>query len=231
MTSGQTIAIHTIGTGTPYSLMATIKSERKLADGNTISGVITSRQFRDSEGRTRMEAPLNCSAGKDHEPVWEGGIQVADPIAKVQIDWNEWTFPKKVATITHREVSTPSPPTPQQHLQIAKRRVETYDHAAPDARRHIEQVQVEDLGRRTIMGLAASGMRITRTQPPGMAGNSLPLIFVEEIWQSDDFGVYLLNITEDPIFGKSTYEVTSFTRDEPDASLFQPPADYEVKTQ
>jgi hypothetical protein len=39
----------------------------------------------------------------------------------------------------------------------------------------------------------------------------------------------LLDIKDDPFFGKSTYEVTSFTAGEPDASLFQVPAGYTIK--
>ena len=72
-------------------------------------------------------------------------------------------------------------------------------------------------------------MRTTRTVPAGTRGNSLPLIYVEETWISDQYGMILRSIHDDPVLGKSTYEVTNFVPGEPDTSLFHPPADYTLK--
>ncbi len=91
-----------------------------------------------------------------------------------------------------------------------------------------EQRKFEDLGKRNLAGLEASGWRVTRIIPPGMVGNTLPLTDVEERWESDQYGIYLVVVSDDPIMGKSSYEVTSFTPGEPDPLLFQLPADYKV---
>jgi hypothetical protein len=226
----QSPVITRTGIGTPYSLTATIKTEMKLYDGNTISGFTTSRQARDSQGRTRVENPSVCPMDKDHQPHWQGSITVIDPVAKTRTLWQESLTPAaKIATVTHvPSVNIPIPRTAQEEYGEAKVLSQASDHASLEAKRYNQQFKAEDLGKRNIAGLEASGLRITRTSPVGMLGNSLPLTYVEEKWISDEYGIIVLDINDDPILGKSTYEVNNFTRAEPDASLFQPPADYKV---
>jgi hypothetical protein len=223
----QLTAITRTGVGTPYTLTAIIKTEMKLPDGNTIRGFTTSRQALDSEGRTRVETPSYCAVDKNGQPYWDGNIMVTDPVAKTQTYWHEGLGSYAKATLTHMPFFTISnPPTAQQEYRTAEQVSQAYDKAGPQIK-HDSQ-KVEDLGKRDIAGLEASGMRITRTSPAGMQGNSLPLIYVEEKWVSDEYGMILLDTNDDPIFGKSTYEVTDFATGEPDASLFQPPADYKI---
>jgi len=227
--AAQSATVMRTGVATPYSLTAIIKTEVKLTDGNTISGFTTSRQAQDSQGRIRVDNPSSCVMDKDHQPKWQGSITVTDPIAKTYTSWLElFNSTVKIATVTHvPSLRLSNPPTAQTDYRMAQRMSRAYNNADPQVK-HDSQ-KVEDLGQRNIAGLEASGMRITRTSPPGMAGNSLPLAYVEERWVSDQYGIILLDINDDPFLGKSTYEVTDFTRAEPDASLFQPPADYKIE--
>lgn len=224
----QSVAIMRTGVATPYLLTAIIKTETKLSDGNIISGFTTSRQAQDSQGRTRVDSPLNCAMDSDHQSKWQGSIAVTDPVAKTYTSWQEMlNAPTKIAIIMHvPSVRVSNPPTEQAEYRAMQHMSQANDHAGPQTK-HDSQ-QVEDLGRRNINGLEASGMRITRTSPEGMVGNLRPLSYVEEKWVSDQYGIILLDIKDDPIWGKSTYEVTSFARGEPDSSLFQPPADYKM---
>jgi hypothetical protein len=227
--SAQSTAINRTGVGTAYSLTATINTETKLSDGNTISGFTTVHQARDTQGRTRVETPSICAMDKDHQPHWDGFITVEDPVASTYTLWQE-SFPsfRKIATVTHApSLKLSNPPTAQQEYNIAEQLGQASGHVGPQAK-YAAQFKVEDLGKRIIAGLESSGMRITRTVPSGMLGNSLPLTYIEEKWVSDDYRIILLDISDDPVLGKSTYEVTSFTPSEPDPSLFQPPADYEI---
>jgi hypothetical protein len=43
-------------------------------------------------------------------------------------------------------------------------------------------------------------------------------------------GINVRQVNDDPLMGKTTRELVSFSQGEPDASMFQPPADYEVAT-
>lgn len=222
--SAQSTAINRTGVGTAYSLTATVRTETKLSDGNTISGFTTVHQARDTQGRTRVETPSICAMDKDHQPHWAGSITVEDPVVNTYTLWQE-SFPsfRKIATVTHApSLRLSNPPTAQQEYNIAQQHSQASSH--PGA----TQFKVDDLGKRNIAGLEASGIRTTRTVPSGVLGNSLPLTYVEEKWVSDDYRIILLDISDDPVLGKSTYEVTSFTPSEPDPSLFQPPADYEI---
>jgi len=227
--AGQTRAIMRTGVATPYSLTAIIKTEMKLANGNTISGFTTSRQARDSQGRSHVEYPVNCVLDNDHRPKWQGSITIIDPAAKTLTTWQEsLNMSTKIATVAHvPSLKISNPLTAQQEYRMEQHISQFHDRTIPQAKQ--DSQQVEDLGRRNIVGLEASGLRITRTSPSGMVGNSLPLSYVEEKWVSDEYGIILLDINDDPIWGRSTYEVTNFTPVEPDASLFQPPADYKVE--
>jgi hypothetical protein len=225
-------ATNRTGIDTPYSLTAILRTEKKLLDGNTISTFATSRQARDGEGRTRVDEPYICVLDRDQRPVLHAMVKVTDPVAATRTTWQDELGQAKKTATTHHDpylARLSKPPTAQEEYRREERFSHVYDKADP-ALKHDSQ-QVEDLGQRTIAGLAASGFRVTVTSPVGMVGNSLPLTFVHEEWISDQYRIVVLEIKDDPIYGKSTYEVTSFTPGEPDASLFQPPADYEVKTQ
>jgi hypothetical protein len=198
----------------------------KLADGNTISGFLTSRQSRDGLCRTRVDNPMGCGIDKNGQPQWRGSIFVSDPTAKTTTGWNEGWALDKTAIIMHvPTLQVPNPPAPRDELRGEQMRSAVHARGGGDAEK------VEDLGKRDILGLAANGMRLTRTTPAGKQGNAQPLVYVEERWVSDQYRMVLLDVYDDPVWGRCTYEVTNFTVGEPVASLFQPPADYEVKTQ
>jgi hypothetical protein len=158
----------------------------------------------------------------EHQPHWNGSIVVTDPVTNTRTAWM-LNFPSSVRTVsvTHMlsGLKMPRPLTPQDEYNMQKRIAQSQDPKAGSQR-------VEDLGTRNILGLQASGFRITRSTTTMIAGNSILLTYVEETWVSDQYRMVLLDIQDDPIVGKSTYEVTDFNRDEPDASLFQPPAGY-----
>jgi hypothetical protein len=92
----------------------------------------------------------------------------------------------------------------------------------------------EELGIQTFQGVEAQGHRSTWTIPAGEIGNSEPLMRVDEVWFSTTLGLSGINmhqVNDDQQYGKTTREMVKFTQGEPDASLFQPPQDYEVVTQ
>lgn len=91
-------------------------------------------------------------------------------------------------------------------------------------------VTTEQLGTKTILGLQATGTRVTRTIPAEQMGNAKPIEVVTERWMSNDLQIPLLTVHTDPMMGTMTHKVTSVNRAEPDASLFQIPSDYKVKS-
>lgn len=51
---------------------------------------------------------------------------------------------------------------------------------------------------------------------------------MHERWYSPELKLEVMNIQNDPRYGQTTFKLTNINRGEPDPSLFQPPADYQV---
>ncbi|MFL6208077.1 MAG: energy transducer TonB [Pyrinomonadaceae bacterium] len=87
----------------------------------------------------------------------------------------------------------------------------------------------ESLGRQTIEGVAADGTRVTVTIPAGTMGNERPINIVTERWYSPELQTVVMTKHSDPRFGETTYRLTNINRSEPAHSLFEVPADFEIK--
>jgi hypothetical protein len=87
----------------------------------------------------------------------------------------------------------------------------------------------EELGSRTIEGILAEGKRTIRTIPAGEIGNEFDIEIVTETWFSEELGVIVLKEHKDPRFGETVYRLTEITLEEPDPSLFDIPANFEIK--
>lgn len=87
----------------------------------------------------------------------------------------------------------------------------------------------ESLGKQMIEGVECDGTRTITTIPAGTFGNERAIETIREQWFSPELKMMVLSKTTDPRFGESTYRLTNINRSEPDATLFQVPADYTVK--
>jgi len=85
------------------------------------------------------------------------------------------------------------------------------------------------LGTKYIEGVSATGTRTTRTINPGTMGNERPIVCISDTWISSDLKVTVLTETDDGQAGRSTMKLVNIVRSEPNAALFQIPADYTVK--
>jgi hypothetical protein len=91
-------------------------------------------------------------------------------------------------------------------------------------------VKTESLGTQTVAGVAAEGTRITRTIPAGQVGNAAPLVITIERWYSPELQTDVMRKEVNPQFGQTTFQLTNVVRAEPEASLFQVPSTYTVKS-
>jgi len=202
--------------GAPYSAQAVTQFTQTLADGSHIQRTNTASVARDSEGRTRREETIGAigplsTAGNARKTVF-----IHDPVAGA-------SYVLDPATRTARQgPERPLPPNPRDASE-AQPRMRHGDFAE-----HSAQIKTEDLGTQTMEGLTVQGKRITRTIPAGQIGNEHALQIVTETWHSPDLQATVMSKTDDPRVGETVYRLTSVTRAEPDASLFQVPADYKV---
>jgi hypothetical protein len=201
----------------PYTAEFKITSVKVLSDGSTITRESTELVAVDSQGR-RMTATTIVPVSADQTA--KTTVHVFDPQARTNLSWS---VPGEKATVT----AMPEPGTVRSSCPAS-----TGPRAAQPLPQH-EKPTVEDLGTETIQGVEARGHRTTIVTPAGAIGNNDPLTRTTEVWMSFTRGLNGLiarEITDDPQTGKRSRELTSFTQAEPDASLFQPPANYEVVT-
>jgi hypothetical protein len=193
--------------GMPYSAEQVTENVQTLADGNKITRTSKSRQFRDSEGRTRNDVIEQPNLPPEVANRFSF-IRISDPITGYT-----YTFSPSTKTATRRKIIPPAefprPTTPRAP-------VSGYNSRS------------EDLGSRTIDGIETTGRRFIITIAPGTVGNEKAIETVSESWYSSLLRIMLLNTNSDPRTGVSTTRTINIKRDEPDKSLFEIPADYKI---
>ena len=90
-------------------------------------------------------------------------------------------------------------------------------------------VKTEQLGQQSIEGVLVTGKRVTTTIATGAVGNDRPIVVVHEEWRSPELKIVVKTIDSDPRTGEQTMELQELARADPDPSLFQAPAGYQVK--
>ncbi len=207
-------------TGAPLTAELTVTRDTTLADGNTIHTDSQVKVYRDSQGRTRREM----------------GVDLVTP-ATGNVKRNMVTINDPVTG--QRYVLNPDNKTARQMPGHRPKSHGLNGHgpdgpAAGDAGRFGGPgggaVTKEDLGTKTINGVQAEGVRVTRTISAGAIGNSKPINVVTERWYSPDLQMVVMVVHSDPMMGTVTTKLTNVTKGDPDASLFQVPSDYKVET-
>jgi hypothetical protein len=208
-------------TGAPMTATVTVTHDQTLSDGNTIHTDQQSTEYRDSQGRVRREVPFKLvtpSTGATQGTM----VIIMDPVAG-----KRYVLNPQNKTAHEMPLHPPKPPAGASGDQIT---VATGVGTEAAGVKLDESVNTESLGTKNILGLPAQGTRVTRTIPAGQIGNTKAISVVTERWMSNDLQIPLTTSHSDPMMGTMTMTVTSITRGEPDASLFQVPSDYKVET-
>jgi len=184
---------------------------------------------RDSQGRVRSErvtGEFKHDNGVDAGKTVQGRlIMICDPVAQTltEIDTLNAT-----AKIIHSRPSALSVPGHSPGLSAAPPHRTFCSSRQPSNRGANESV--EDLGDQTIEGIQAHGVRITlRMAGLSTSGESLGSESVRDVWCSDDLSAVLLTVSGNAKSDvKNTIAMQNIQRSEPDAALFQIPADYAI---
>jgi len=195
-------------TGAPFSAVQVTTHQQTLANGNAIQRQETTNLFRDSQGRVREEMTRSGANGQGSRTM----VTISDPVAQVVRRLNP-----QAKTVS--EVPIRQPAAGGASARMARGRGV---HEGPP------NVVKEDLGTQTVNGVSATGTRMTRTIAAGAIGNAQPIQIVRETWVSSDLKVPVMVKISDPRFGTTVTQLTNVARSEPDAALFQAPADYTV---
>ncbi len=199
----------------PYSAERIVETTRVLADGTQIHTTRLSREYRDSQGRRRVEMfnlGTESAAGATAAPDF---IDIFDPVAGADYSLNtrERTAHK---TLMVRPTPPKAPPAAGT----------TQNSAAPARVNHAPERKREPLGEQTIEGFQTEGTRFTETYPVGLIGNDRPIDRVREQWFSRELREMLLMTIDDPRSGNEVDRLASIVREEQPPELFQVPADY-----
>jgi hypothetical protein len=198
-------------TGAPYSAQAVTERTQTLPDGNTIHTTTTANVYRDSQGRTRREQEI----GAIGPWAMQGGprkvIFIADPVSGFIHTLNPDTQVAREMPFRARTGARKGAETPRQRPENPN-------------------IKTESLGTQVMGGVTAQGTRITRTIPAGQVGNQAPIVITIERWYSPELQTEVMRKQVDPRFGVTTFQLTNIVRAEPDASLFQVPPNYTIKS-
>jgi hypothetical protein len=200
--------------GQPYSMVEKTTTVRTLADGTTMRSTHEERKMRDAEGRTRVDIL--------HEFKNEVTIvitTISDPVTRTRTTLN---VRQKMAYTFHLPELKPA-------ALVDEKKVAELREAAKS--RPTPNFQTEQLGQKNVSGIFAEGTRTTRLIPIGMEGNDREIRVVTEQWVSPDLKVVVARSVDDPRYGQITMEVSDLLRGDPDATLFQVPADYKMVAQ
>ncbi len=243
--------------GKPYSANTTTETVQNMVDGNRIAHRTVSKFYRDSEGRTRREETFG-NVDPDHPSPHETKIFIDDPVngtsfvldpgsksadkmlrfTTITDDHNAEDDGSRVMVKSIRERETfikdsgaaePGGPAPM----VMKFRDDhsgnpnTVVFQIADENRNVSK---EDLGTRNIEGVECTGTRRTTTIPAGAIGNEKPISIVTETWFAPAIGAVVQSTSDDPRFGKTTYQLTNVQLNEPPRSMFEPPADFKIAT-
>src|SRR5271166_4196664 len=226
--------------GAPYSAAITNESVQTLADGTHITQSSSGSTARDSQGRTRQDAPLpaigNLSAADAPHLVF-----LQDPVAGAAYTLNltdktAWKGPvpppgagapgMMLSTNTffvHAAGAAPLPPSTTPDAPVASTMIMQKRLAESEG-----DVTTENLGSQTMEGVQVTGVRTTQTIAVGKIGNDRPITIVTEVWTSPEFKTIVLSKRNDPRMGEQTFKLTNIQRGEPDPSLFTVPSDFKI---
>jgi hypothetical protein len=200
-------------TGAPYSATVTTESVQTLSNGARITRKTTASVYRDGQGRTRREMTLDgigpfATAGEPAQMIF-----INDPVAGVHyiIEQRNRTARKIGAPPQRGDRTGPRPP----------------HHTGPE--NEPPDGKTESLGKQTIEGVEAEGVRSVITIPEGRIGNDRPIEIVSERWYSSELQTIVLSKHNDPRFGETVYRLTNINRAEPAQTLFEVPADYKIE--
>jgi len=191
--------------GVPYRAESVIELVRNTKDGTASVRRITGLVARDAAGRTLREDAM----GPEQDRV----VAIDDPMAGVHYV----LFPERAEGRKFAE--------PLRERRLG--RMGTRFHRPRDAG-GAPPVKTESLGTQVIAGVEAEGMRDTITLPAGVHGNESPVEVVSERWYSSELKAVVRHLHRDAR-GERTWTLTDITRGEPEASLFEVPAGFEIE--
>ncbi len=199
----------------PYTANVLTREIRLGPDGKTIVHEALNIHSRDSLGRLRDQTLP--SSPDSMGSFTQASVQVVDPIAMQDIQWNADT--KTVFTST-----IPAAFRSYRQAAVGECAARILDSPIDNHSQNQNRTSYENLGERTIEDIHAQGCKITRAiaKRPGFWSGTT----VMEIWSSKELQINLITTEKDSDGTIRLTQLTGIHRGEPDPRLFLAPANY-----
>jgi hypothetical protein len=223
----------------PYSGSGVTDTTQTLADGNKIEHHLENKYYRDSSGRTRREQTLAALPASGDKP-GEMQIFLYDPVAGTNFILDQGAKTARKTRSMHIILDRAPGGDGAATVQKTQLLMSDVGDAHPGGNLpagnltqlppldEARDIRNEELGEKTISGLACTGKRTTITIPAGTVGNERPIVITREVWFSRDVEAIVESTTNDPRSGETHYLLQNVDRGEQPLSLFEPPAEYKM---
>jgi len=198
--------------GLSFSAVVEQKMTQTLKDGTTFQRKTTAFIARDFRGRIHNESREILSITSHREPIVLS-IHIYDPETRLNTFLNPRTHIARQSTLAGKPPT--SPPRDWAQLGLGN------DQAQ-------QNVRYEDLGTSDLNGLEVHGYRRAVTLNTKTSGTDEPVVVTDEYWYSDELHINMLEKHSDPRTGDLSLTITQLYRNEPNADMFEVPADFKV---
>ncbi len=200
--------------GAPFTLTLETEWVKQLYEGGTTTFINKRRIARDADGRIYQERWALVPKNNPRVQSVMNMIQISDPLAHTRHD----CFMRQETNLCELVNFTRTTSTIYKPMSPATGPIPGDQGSA------IHQ----DLGKRFIQGVETEGTHDILIYNQGVFGNDRKITVENEFWWSPQLGLNLLSTKTDPRIGKQTFTVTVIVPGDPDPSLFQIPAGFEV---
>jgi hypothetical protein len=194
--------------GSPFTATVTTEWKRTLDDGSTVTIGNHRTIARDNTGRIFQERRNLYPAGDSRENDINR-LEFADPRAHTITTC--WPTARTCQVNYYFAPSVETPPSSSGPLNGGKGFLTRLD-----------------LGSDLVSGVETIGTRETTTLDAGAIGNDRAISVVKEFWYSQQLGINVIEKRQDPRYGAQTFTVGPINLGEPDATLFDIPADFRI---
>jgi len=226
----------------PYRADQITETTQTLGDGTRIHNEHQVTIYRDSQGRVRRETPdqisiwdPNSGVGytMDTKSMTAGKMQVSVSTSSGNSGNIGFTFRTQTGTASSAMAGGGG----GENIRVLKTLTDGAEVPGvvitDDVKGRLKATAAgasnkESLGTRIMEGVGAQGDRETSTIEAGAIGNDRPIQIIAERWYSSDLQVDVMTRHSDPRTGEEMTRLINISRAEPDSSLFQVPAGYQV---
>jgi hypothetical protein len=220
----------------PYQADQITETTQTLGDGTRIHNEHRVTLYRDSQGRVRRELPEEISIMDPNSGVSYTLNTKSMTARKMQVSVSVNSGNSDAGVFAFRTLSMTASTMAggrggdDVRIAVAKTVLDGAETATVSL--DFQSVTVtpnkESLGMKIMEGVGAQGERQTRTIEAGAIGNDRPIQIVSEHWYSPDLQMDVMTRHSDPRTGEEITRLININRAEPDPSLFQVPAGYQI---